>query len=916
MNNWSDEARNELERFLVAERGWLALDPESVDVDHEEVIADLRAHVREELVMRGDSRVELEQLHAVLQRLRPGFGSAEEQAPSPGGSSVGATAGKDQSVLPSFSEGASTSAGAGKARPATRHSSPTWFATCVVFGVLLPALALFIEMSSHTLANEVGFDPIPELHNVLLIGLVPVMNLVLLLRDPGRLGRVSMALAGSALTVTILYSILFLPLVPLGVIAIVFLGFGFLILSPQLSLLVTATQLRRCRKQGAPRGALVGSVLTMLLLGASAVPAMVTDLGADWATDADPAVRERGLGLLRSVGSEEQLLRYCYGASNNRMGSLVITGDWLIDAPSQDQARELYFLVTGAPFNSVDPPKSVLFELEGRGWDANAWRQRNTEERARGGNQVAGRIEQLDLVESRIDVQIEAEAALFYLEWELEFGNDSDTPQEARAQVQLPPGSYVSRLTLWVNGEEREAAFDETGKVRQAYQEVAVVQRRDPVLVTHSGTDQVLVQCFPVPAQGKLRTRIGITAPLLLAPVDESLGGAEGTLCLPRFLERNFGLAPALEHEIWLQGRGDYLALPGGLVAADPGSGQLLARGSLPAAELDAPTGMVRVSLERLVPQAWAYEGDEDSDHAVLQTLEPVARDPIDRLVVVLDGGTGLEQAGQALAFALDFVPAEVELGLIVAGGGPTELESPGPVSPSRLEALGRVLAEHDFTGGVNAAPSLVAAFDLAQEQPGGAVVWLHGGQPVTLSGTASLEQRLERSGDTTRIHALAAAPGINRLVAEYGHHPALSTEPRTGALTDDLVRLLRELTVGAHRFQPLRQRVAVAELPSDAQSVSKHLARLWAGDEASALQAIPKDASRRKGVQLAKEYHLVTPRTGAVVLETQAQFDRHGLKPVTIDEVPSVPEPEMIALLLLVGALLGFALLRGRAAA
>ena len=180
----------------------------------------------------------------------------------------------------------------------------------------------------------------------------------------------------------------------------------------------------------------------------------------------------------------------------------------------------------------------------------------------------------------------------------------------------------------------------------------------------------------------------------------------------------------------------------------------------------------------------------------------------------------------------------------------------------------------------------------------------------------SALEQRLERSGDATCIHALAAAPGINRLVAEFGRHPALVTEARTGNLTDDLVRLLRELTVGARRFQPTRQRVATADLPSDAQPVSKQLARLWAGDEASALQAIPKSGTRRKGVQLAIDYHLVTPRTGAVVLETQAQFDRHDLKPVTIDEVPSVPEPEMIALLLLAGALLGFVLLRGRVAA
>ena len=236
--------------------------------------------------------------------------------------------------------------------------------------------------------------------------------------------------------------------------------------------------------------------------------------------------------------------------------------------------------------------------------------------------------------------------------------------------------------------------------------------------------------------------------------------------------------------------------------------------------------------------------------------------------------------------------------------------------SPSRLIALKRIVEEHDFEGGINSAPSLVAAFDLAQAQPGGAVVWLHGVQPVTFSGTASLKQRLERGKGSTRIHALAAAPGINRLVADFGHHSALVTEVRTNVLVNDLTRLLRELTLGASHFEPLRKRMAIDDLPADALPVSKHLARLWAGDKATALQAIKTSLSRKSGVDLAKRYHLVTPRTGAVVLETQAQFDRHGLKPVTVDEVPSVPEPETIALLLLAGAMLGFVVMRGRAAA
>lgn len=102
---------------------------------------------------------------------------------------------------------------------------------------------------------------------------------------------------------------------------------------------------------------------------------------------------------------------------------------------------------------------------------------------------------------SRQDGVVYPEAALAYLEWTLEFRNDSILQREARAQIALPPGAVVSRLTLWIDGEEREAAFGGRSQVKTAYKET-VQQRRDPVLVTTCGPDRVLVQCFPVPPGG------------------------------------------------------------------------------------------------------------------------------------------------------------------------------------------------------------------------------------------------------------------------------------------------------------------------------------------------------------------------------------------------------------------------------
>ena len=102
----------------------------------------------------------------------------------------------------------------------------------------------------------------------------------------------------------------------------------------------------------------------------------------------------------------------------------------------------------------------------------------------------------------------------------MDFKNQSNFQREARAKIKLPPGAVVSRLTLWINDEEREAAFAARGKVTEAYTQV-VRRRRDPVLVTTAGPDRILVQCFPVPPDGRtMKIRIGITAPLVIEELE------------------------------------------------------------------------------------------------------------------------------------------------------------------------------------------------------------------------------------------------------------------------------------------------------------------------------------------------------------------------------------------------------------
>ena len=114
-------------------------------------------------------------------------------------------------------------------------------------------------------------------------------------------------------------------------------------------------------------------------------------------------------------------------------------------------------------------------------------------------------------------------------------------------QIALPHQGFVSKLTLWVNGEERPAAFSTVGKVKAAYKKIAVQQRKDPVLVNVSGADRVMLQCFPVPANGGLmKMKVGVTFPI------DNIKDA-GNVHFPYIAERNFGVPSDLKHEVYAQ---------------------------------------------------------------------------------------------------------------------------------------------------------------------------------------------------------------------------------------------------------------------------------------------------------------------------------------------------------------------------
>ncbi len=139
----------------------------------------------------------------------------------------------------------------------------------------------------------------------------------------------------------------------------------------------------------------------------------------------------------------------------------------------------------------------------------------------------------------------------------------------------------------------------------------------------------------------------------------------------------------------------------------------------------------------------------------------------------------------------------------------------------------------------------------------------------------------------------------------------AARTIAATGQPDADLSRFFAAIATPSARVERLTATAAV-----DGEAGLPHIVRLWARDEVVRLMAANATGNRDAALTLATTLNLVTPISGAVVLETKQQYDDAGLtpKPAGLPTVPTVPEPHEWALLLLATAMFGWMLNRNRA--
>jgi hypothetical protein len=874
---WTKSAIKELDRYFDQIRPNL----QSTGADPMEVMEDIRRHIDEELSALKLDIVTAEDIKRVVLKMGlPGW----NLQPAPAKTSE-------------FNSFFSRFIG----------MLPDWF--IVLFGIILPAAAFCIEIVTH-MCGRTFFDPIPTIGHCILAAFVPVSNLVLWLSvKNNRYSKLRLlGFANSvAIGISFFYTLLYLPLLPIAAIAVVYMGFGLLPMSPLLaflSALILRKRLRRASQSsesGIFHGLGSGAALAIVLMLALEMPSAITRIGLEMSKSESPHTSLNGVKLLRAAGNQESMLRFCY----QRQGNLTDIVSFIFnlhDSIIPNEARTIFYRVYGIPFNSLPAPnfssgRMSDFDL----WDFDA---------EQGGAAVSGVLKGLSISNSRIDASIDADAALAYTEWILEFQNRSELEREARAQIALPPDGVVSRLTLWINGEEREAAFAGRGKAREAYQNV-VQQRKDPVLVTTSGRDRILVQCFPVPPLGgTMKVRIGISSPLILRDMQQ------GYYLFPHFLERNFKIPPDLTHSAWVEAKKPIRSDNKSFVSENPKKELYALRGELKDADMATGAGILRADRSSEIQKVWTPDPLTHGEQVIKQEIIDAGTDAPACAVIVIDGSKSLKDFSPSIIQAIRSIPEQVKpLLLFVTDEAPGEQNSSGIIDLAGSPNLDDLLNPSKFAGGQDNAPALLKALEEASRREKSVVLWVHGPQPIIIKSVEGLRQQWERRPNGPRLVEMPLVHGPNRILEQLDGVPYIVSAPRLSDAANDLKFLFSNYASAHNSLELKREKAKGGAFPSGtAKETSSHLARLWAHDEVMRLAGAKEKTAFDDAVLIAANYRIVTPVSGAVVLQNRQQYTAAGLVPVDPANVPTIPEPGAWLLLLVVASLLAWTVLRRKA--
>ena len=337
-------------------------------------------------------------------------------------------------------------------------------------------------------------------------------------------------------------------------------------------------------------------------------------------------------------------------------------------------------------------------------------------------------------------------------------------------------------------------------------------------------------------------------------------------MALPRFIDNNFALSG--QHTLRLRAPEKVSLSLNGKVSAATADGEGLLSAKLKDEELNGSSFAIRVHDPNR-HEAVAVADPLKSGEFIVQQIKEVAANPPRRLVVVVDGSKGVSQHVDQIKRALTQLPSQIETKILLAGddGEPELLDF--------AEGLNQ-LKSASFKGGRDNLQALVKAAEFAGESKGGAVVWIHGPQPgfnnemYIMAPYAVAPRFFELPLDDCWTDA-------NELFRNHKEIGPFTAIVRNANVQDDLRHFFK-------RWQPGSKEIKVA-LSRQTSKPSCPIVRGPQAAELGALEAYDRciklfnQGLADQAANVAVAHRLITPVTGAVVLEMQSDYQRFGLQ-------------------------------------
>lgn len=530
---------------------------------------------------------------------------------------------------------------------------------------------------------------------------------------------------------------------------------------------------------------LAGSLLTLLTLVGSEAKNWYVRVAERMAVSTNRDERARGLELLRPMFAERDLRMEC---TDSRAAGLC---GLFIPLKSTPQ-KELYFRLTGRPFSFKDEHNDMSAMPD------------DYIMRHAVGDKVSG----LTLARSEMSASVRPNILTTTVDWTFVLDNASNGPQQARTELSLPQGAVVTEMTEWVNGQKVHGTFT-AGKNQQD----SSWSSANSSCVTDLGHGRALLRCSEIQAATQLKMAVKMIVPLKPESMLSKDGMETASLVLPKLIATNYSVDDDNAVQIYspLKIASDFSELKkvsskrierlaGTIDGKRLESAEILVTVERPEAKTISVLDRVAVKLKqqddrRLEEQRRARHGryaplpqqltvivdgrqgiqnqldqlsanlnrtrDKHGLRPVIRTVKPLfltqsiarAKNSAPRhLLIVVDGSESMKQHVSKLKKALTSASIPVNhVDLMIASQDKPQLARKVPLA-SGLS----LLEENNFAGGQNNLKTVIDAAEEAGSAAGGAVLWIHGPQPVS-------------SGQIYITTPYAAHPSLYELPIENG---------------------------------------------------------------------------------------------------------------------------------------------------